>query len=74
MTGGTRGLGRVIAGTFLDAGADVVVCARNAPESPVTSTDGARSAMFVAADVREPDQVYAVVAAAVEANAAWTCW
>ena len=68
VTGGTRGLGRVIAVTFLDAGADVVVCARNAPDSPVTSSDGARSATFVAADVREPDQVSAVVAAAVEAN------
>ncbi len=68
VTGGTRGLGRVIAVTFLDAGADVVVCARNAPDSPVTSSDGARSATFVAADVREPDEVSAVVAAAVEAN------
>ena len=68
VTGGTRGLGRVIATTFLDAGADVVICARSAPDSPVTSSDRTRSAMFVAADVREPDEVSAVVDAAVEAN------
>jgi len=66
VTGGTRGLGRVIARTFLDAGADVLVCARNAPDSPVTSSDGERPAAFVAADVRDADQVAAAVAAAVE--------
>ena len=66
VTGGTRGLGRVIARTFLDAGADVLVCARNAPDSPVTSSDGERLAAFVAADVRDADQVAAAVAAAVE--------
>ncbi len=66
VTGGTRGLGRVICRTFLDAGADVVTCARNAPDKPVKSSDGSRQATFVAADVRDPDQVGAVVAAAVE--------
>ena len=54
VTGGTKGLGRVIAGTFLDAGAEVVICARNAPETPVASADGARPAVFVEADVRAP--------------------
>ncbi|MCP4850162.1 MAG: SDR family NAD(P)-dependent oxidoreductase, partial [Actinomycetia bacterium] len=29
VTGGSRGLGRVIATTFLDAGADVITCARS---------------------------------------------
>jgi len=66
VTGGTKGLGRVIAGTFLDAGAEVVICARNAPEAPVASADGARTAVFVEADVRDPDQVGAVVATAVD--------
>lgn len=66
VTGGSRGLGRVIATTFLDAGADVVTCARSEPDSPVTSTDGSRQAAFVAADVRDPDQVATVVAAALD--------
>ena len=46
VTGGTRGLGRVICRTFLDAGADVVTCARNAPDRPVTSTDGMTADSF----------------------------
>ena len=66
MTGGTRGLGRVIVRTFLDAGADVVTCARSAPDEPVESTDGSRTAAFVEADVRDPDLVAGVVATAVE--------
>ena len=66
VTGGTRGLGRVIVRTFLDAGADVVTCARSAPDEPVESTDGSRTAAFVEADVRNPDLVAGVVATAVE--------
>ena len=65
VTGGSRGLGRVIATTFLDAGADVVTCARSEPDALVTSTDGTREATFVTADVRDPDQVAAVVASAM---------
>ena len=66
VTGGTRGLGRAIAGAFLDAGADVVTCARNAPKEVVASADGTRQAAFVPADVRDPDQVATLVATAVE--------
>ena len=66
VTGGTRGLGRTIAGAFLDAGADVVTCARNAPKEAVASADGTRQAAFVPADVRDPDQVATLVATAVE--------
>ena len=64
ITGGTKGLGRVMASTFLAAGADVTVCARNPPETPVV-VEG-REAMFVAADVRDPDQVTAVVDTTVD--------
>jgi NAD(P)-dependent dehydrogenase (short-subunit alcohol dehydrogenase family) len=64
VTGGTKGIGRVITTTFLAAGADVVICARNAPDEPV-AVDG-REAVFVACDVRDPDQVKAVVQAAVD--------
>ena len=37
VTGGTKGIGRVITTTFLEHGADVVICARNAPDSPVAA-------------------------------------
>lgn len=69
VTGGTGGLGRATAEVFLDHGADVVVCARRPPDGPVTGSDRPdRAARFVAADVRDPEQVAAVVAAAVEAT------
>ena len=64
ITGGTKGLGRGMASRFLAAGADVVICARRPPEEPV-AVDG-RQALFVAADVRDPEQIAGVVAAAVE--------
>ena len=64
ITGGTKGLGRAIATRFLDRGADVVVCARNRPDDAVEADD--RSATFVAADVREPDQIDAVVRKTIE--------
>ena len=59
VTGGTKGLGKVITEAFLDAGADVVICARNAPETPVASSG--REARFIAADVRDAEQVQGVI-------------
>jgi len=64
VTGGARGIGRVIAETFLTAGADVVICGRNEPEQLPAA--GGRDAVFVAADVRDPDRVDALVAATVD--------
>ena len=64
VTGGCRGVGRGIAEGFLAAGADVVVCCRNEPET-LPAAEG-REAVFVAADVRDPDQIDAVVAATTE--------
>ncbi len=66
VTGGTKGLGRAIALRFLEQGADAIVCARNPPSTPIQAGD--RQARFVAADVREADQIAAVVAAAIEAT------
>ena len=53
VTGGTRGIGAAIASAFRDAGADVLVCGRH------------ESAEFQA-DVRDPDQAAALIAAAVD--------
>lgn len=64
VTGGTKGLGREIAARLLGQGADVVICARNEPTEPVQTQD--RVAHFVAADVRDPDQIATVVAATLE--------
>jgi NAD(P)-dependent dehydrogenase (short-subunit alcohol dehydrogenase family) len=59
VTGGTRGIGLAITKAFLRAGADVVVCGRNAPDE-LPSADG-HEASFVAADVRDPEQARAVI-------------
>jgi len=64
VTGGVRGIGAGIARVFLRQGATVVVCARREPECAVEA-DGA-VAEFVAADVRDPEQVDALVAGIVE--------
>ncbi len=59
VTGGTRGLGKDIAGALAQAGCKVVVCGRNAP------TDLPDGVSFVAADIRDPDQAKALVDEAV---------
>ena len=71
VTGGARGIGRGIAGAFLTAGADVLVCGRSEvadPDLPVGSdADGTtRRAVFVAADLRDAEQAAAVVRAAAD--------
>jgi NAD(P)-dependent dehydrogenase (short-subunit alcohol dehydrogenase family) len=64
VTGGARGIGRGIAEAFLGAGAQVVICGRTEPED-LPTVDG-RAAAFVAADVRDPDAVDALVAATLD--------
>ncbi len=64
VTGGGRGVGRGISESFLGAGAEVVICGRNEPED--LPEVGGRRAHFVAADVRELDQIDALVRTATE--------
>jgi len=64
VTGGTKGIGYVIAETFLAAGADVLVCGRTEPDA-LPTVDG-RSAAFVAVDIRDADQAKSLVAAAFD--------
>ncbi len=64
VTGGGRGVGRGIATRFLEAGAEVVICGRKEPEE--LPAGGKRRAVFTPADVREVEQIDAVVAFATE--------
>ena len=59
VTGGTRGVGRGITEVFLKRHANVVVCGRRPAETPI-AVDG-REAVFIAADVRDAEQVTALV-------------
>lgn len=60
VTGGTKGIGAAIADRLAEAGATVVVCGRNAP---ATATHA-----FHPCDVRDPDQVAALVDDVVAAH------
>jgi NAD(P)-dependent dehydrogenase (short-subunit alcohol dehydrogenase family) len=57
VTGGTRGVGAGIARAFVQAGAEVVVCARRPPEVPLDGTE------FVPLDLRDAPAVRAFFAA-----------
>jgi len=64
VTGGCRGIGRAITERLLRAGAEVVICCRTEPSQ--TPTASGRAAAFVAADVRELDDIERVVSFTLE--------
>ncbi|MGW0994372.1 SDR family oxidoreductase [Streptomyces sp. NPDC002523] len=55
VTGGSRGVGAGITRAFLEAGAQVVTCARRPPDTPVEA--GGRTARFLPVDLRDPEAV-----------------
>ncbi|MEZ5321027.1 MAG: SDR family oxidoreductase [Microthrixaceae bacterium] len=59
ITGGTKGIGRVLCEHFLAWGADVVTCGRNHTDDLPGA--GSKTARFVRCDVRDPAEVEALV-------------
>ena len=60
VTGGGKGVGRGISTRFLEAGAEVVICGRTQPAEMPRA--GEKRASFVAADVRNVDDIDKVIA------------
>lgn len=66
VTGGSKGLGRVIATTLLTAGADVMIGARNEPATLPAA--GGTTASFAPCDVTDDASVTAAVQSCVDAH------
>ncbi|CAM3975598.1 SDR family oxidoreductase [Pseudomonas wadenswilerensis] len=64
VTGGGKGVGRGISRRFLECGAEVVICGRQAPATLPASAG--REALFLACDVRDIEQVQQMMVAIVE--------
>ncbi len=66
VTGGSRGLGRVMASALAEAGASVALTARSA-ESAEAAAEGIPGALGLAVDVTRPADVEAMVGRTLEA-------
>lgn len=70
VTGGGSGIGRAIVQRFLEHGADVVIASRNLERLTAAAAEleaaSGRRCIPVQADVREPEQVEAAIAKAVD--------
>ena len=68
VTGGGKGIGRQMADGLAEAGANIVVCARQAERCEQAASELAEKGvktLGLGCDVRDPDQVQAVVARTV---------
>ncbi|SDA34803.1 NAD(P)-dependent dehydrogenase, short-chain alcohol dehydrogenase family [Pseudomonas sp. NFPP10] len=59
VTGGGKGVGRGISQRFLDCGATVLICGRQAPEQ--VPACAARKALFITCDLRQAEQSQALI-------------
>ena len=66
VTGGTKGIGFVVATAFLEAGADVMVCGRHTPAT--LPHHAGRTASFRATDVRDPSDAAGLIDDTVAAH------
>ena len=64
VTGGGKGVGRGISQRFLDCGADVVICGREAPDTLPASAG--REALFLPCDLRDVEQSGRLIDSIVE--------
>ena len=64
VSGGGKGVGLGITKRFLEAGADVVICGRSAPET--LPRVGDKEAIFVVVDVKDVEQIQSCVNLTVE--------
>ena len=77
VTGASRGIGRVIAAAFAEAGADVALVARSKDGLSETArqvTGHGRTAVVIPADVTREEAASARSMKRSAASASWTSW
>src|SRR5438270_7851185 len=66
ITGGSSGIGRAAAFAFAREGAQVVIAARAPDRGHATAREIGRSAIFIPADVSDPERVRALISETVK--------